>query len=112
MSLRSLTNQALTIQRRGTVALDQYNNEVPGTEATVTARGYAEQTAATEIIVDRQTYLTDWLVVIYGTPAISASDRITVDGHTLQVVGEPERAWNPRTRKTSHVEARCTEVTG
>lgn len=110
--IRGLLNQPLTIERRGAIVKDDYGNEVPGTTSTVTTEGYVEQTKATEITVDRETYVTDWLVFLLADVVVDASDRILYGSSTLQVVGSPHRVWNPRTRRTDHVEARCVEVTG
>lgn len=110
--LRSLMSQPLTIERRGTITTDEYGNEVPSTTSTVTTAGYLEQTTATEITVDRETYVTDWLAVLFADVELDASDRIVYGSSTFEVVGSPHRVWNPRTRRTHHLEARLVEVVG
>lgn len=112
MSLAGLLNQPLTIQRRGSTSRDEYGNDVPGTISTVEVDGYVEQTAATEITVDRETYTTDWLVVLPAGTPIDGSDRIVHGGKLLEVIGSPHEAWNPRRRMVDHIEARCRESDG
>jgi hypothetical protein len=113
MTLAGLLNQPLTIQRRGVVSTDpDYGNDVPGTTSTVATVGYVEQTVATEIIVDRETYVTDWLVVLPAGTAVDASDRIVHGSKTLEVIGSPHEAWNPRRAMVSQVECRCRETAG
>lgn len=112
MTFAGLLNQPLTIQRRSSVTTDQYGNEVPGTTASVATVGYVEYTAATEVIVDRETYTTRWLVVLPASAVVDGSDRIIHGTSTLEVVGSPHAVWNPRTRRTHSQECRCVEVVG
>jgi hypothetical protein len=112
MTLRTLLKQPLTIQRRSGTTTDPYGNEVPTTTTTIATTGYLEQTQATEITVDRQTYTTDWRVVLPAGTAIDGSDRIVYGTLTLEVIGKPHEAWNPRVGKVSHLELRCREVAG
>lgn len=112
MSLDRLLSQPLTIERRSGTTTDQYGNEVPATTASVLIVGYLEQTAATEVEVDRQTFVSDWLAVLPAGVDIDGSDRIVYAGTTYEVIGKPHHVWNPRRKATSHVEARLREVTG
>lgn len=110
MSLASLLNQPLTIERRSTTGMDAYGNEVTGITATEETEGYVEQRDATEITIGRETYTTDWLVVLKPGTAIAGRDRILYGSHVLEVVGQPHRTWNPRERAEGQVECRCREV--
>ena len=112
MSLDRLLNQPLSIERRSGVSTDAYGNEVSSTNATVPTVGYLEQTDATEITIDRETYITNWQVVLLPDISIDGSDWIVYGTMTLEVVGKPHRVWNPRRRAEHHVECRCREVTG
>lgn len=112
MSITSLLNQPLTIQRQGPVGTDEYNNEVVGTTSTFATTGYVEQTEAKEVTVDRETYTTDWLVVLFPDVAIDGSDHIAFGTQTFLVVGSPHTVWNPRTRVFHHIECNCVEITG
>lgn len=112
MSIGGLFNQPLSIQRRGVTGTDEYNNEVTGTTATVATVGYVEQTEAKEVTVDRQTFVTDWRVFLPEGTAIDGSDRIVHGTKTLEVVGAPHEVWNPRAKRTHHLEIRAREVTG
>lgn len=112
MTFAGLLNQPLTIQRRGVTSTDDYGNDVATTTSSVVTVGYVEQTTATEITVDRETYVTDWRVVLPASVTVDGSDRIIHGAKTLEVVGSPHAVWNPRTRVTHHYEVRCLEVTG
>lgn len=80
--------------------------------AAVAYRGYLEHTSSQEITDDRDTRVSDWLVVLPATAALTALDRVQEGGRTFEVVGAPERVYNPRTGVTSHVEARLRLVEG
>lgn len=112
MTLAALLNQPLTIQRRASTSTDEYGDDVPGTVSTVETHGYVEQTEATEVTVDRETYRTDWLVVLPAGTPIDGSDRIIHGARLLEVIGSPHEAWNPHRRAVDHIEARAREVTG
>lgn len=112
MSLAALLNQPVIVQRRSATSTDEYGNEVDALTTSAAIGGYAEQTAAQELVVDRETYTTDWLVILPPGTAIDGSDRVVVGGHTLEVVGQPHVAWNPRASQYQQVECRCREVSG
>lgn len=113
MSFRGLLNQPLLIEHRGTTSTDpDYGNDVPGTVSITETEGYVEQTEATEITVDRETYRTDWRVFLPAGVVIDGSDRIVHGSRRLEVIGSPHAVWNPRTRTTHHLEIRAREVTG
>lgn len=112
MSFRGLLNQPLTIERRATTGTDDYGNGAPSTITTVETEGYVEQTEATEITVDRETYRTDWRVFLPVEVEVDGSDRIVYGSRTLEVLGTPHEVWNPRTRTVHHKEVLAREVTG
>lgn len=115
MSFPSLLGRPLLIEHREATGVDQYGNEVFGVVATTTTHGYTEQTAAAEVIVDRHTYTADWLVVVPTGTRLGPHDRVKDDDmedRTLEIMGPPTKAWNPRARAVHHVEARAVEVTG
>lgn len=49
--------------------------------------------------------LSDWVVFLPAGTDLRTADKITVDGETFEVIGEPWPARNPRTQLASHVEA-------
>ena len=112
MTFAALLNQPLIIERRSGVTTDEYGNEVAGTTATIVTTGYVEQTKATEVTVDRKTYVTTWRVFLRTGEEIDGSDRIAFGSRVLEVVGSPHEVWNPRTASYHHIEARCREVVG
>lgn len=112
MSLAALLTQPLTIHHRSTTGVDVYGNETTGTTDTVDTTGYAEQTEAIEVTVDRETYVTNWLAVLPPGTVVNGNDWIVLAGHVLEVVGEPHILWNPRLGRYEQVECRCREVTG
>ena len=112
MSLDRLLNQPLSIERRSGTTTDAYGNEVPGTTATVVTVGYLEQTDATEVTVDRDTFISTWRAVLHPTEGIDGTDRITYAGAVYEVVGKPHSVWNPRRAAVHHIECRLVEVQG
>jgi hypothetical protein len=112
VSLLGLLTQPLTVQHRSATSKDEYGNDVITTTSTVGINGYVEQTDAQEVTVDRETYQTDWLVVLPAGTPVDGSDRIVHGDRTFEVVGRPHEVWNPRTRSVHHIKARAREVVG
>ena len=115
MSIARLLTQPLTIHHRGPTdppTTDKYGNEIIVETGTEPVNGYVEQTEAQEGTVDRETYITDWLVVLPADAALSGRDWVSYGGRTLEIVGPPAKPWNPRRRSVSHIEARGQEVVG
>lgn len=112
MTFAALLNQPITVERRGVTGTDAYRSEVLGTVTTYTTVGYLEQTAAVEVIVDRETYTSEWLLVLPSGSFIDANDRVVYGGVTYEVIGPPHRVWNPRIASEHHVEARLKATSG
>lgn len=85
---------------------DRYNDVTPSFGDPVSYRGYLEQTAATEIVVDRDTLVSSWLLILPPHAELTAKDHVVSGVKTYEVVGEPWRVRDPMTRRTDHVEAR------
>lgn len=113
--LARLLTQPLAIHHRGPTeppTTDKYGNEITVETDTVLVNGYVEQTEAQEMTVDRQTYMSDWLVVLPAEAVISGRDWVSHGDRTLEIIGSPAKPWNPRTRSVHHIEARAREVVG
>lgn len=102
-------NQACTIVAR-TASTDAYGNETQVDGTSVLAVGYFEMQDAKEIIVGRETYVTDWKIFLPADETITAGAKITFTDTSFEVIGEPHAVWNPRLRQTSHVEANVRKV--
>lgn len=112
MTLANLLKQSLTVQRWGVTGTDDYGNDVYGVSSSTTVSGYLQQTEAQEVTLDRQTYISDWLVVLPAGTGLDANDRIVYGGVTYEVIGPPADEWNPRLGVTDHREARLRVVSG
>jgi hypothetical protein len=114
MSLSALLKQPLSVQHFApTGAHDDYGNEIVAQVGSpTTVNGYLEQTEEREITLNRETYITDWLAILPAGTVIDGNDRITFGGATYEVIGPPDRKWNPRLGAESHVEAHLRVVTG
>lgn len=113
MPLAGLLTQPGVVERWGPGgSTDQYGNEAPTKVSEYATTGYLEQTDATEIAVDRETFVSNWLLVLAAGSAIDGGDRWRDSTGTYEVIGRPARPWNPRTRREDHVEARLRQVTG
>lgn len=114
MTLAGLLNEPVTIHRR-TPALtrDIYGNLEEGDTSTFPTVAYLEQQTATEILVDRETYVSDWKgYLLAGTPIAGRDLIVDAAGVTYEVIGLPDTAYNPRTRADSHVVVNLRVVTG
>lgn len=114
MAIAHLLKQPVTIQHVTITGTDALGNEVQGVDSdqNIDTLGYVEQTAAAEVTVDRQTYTTDWLVILPSDVTVGARDRIVSGAVTLEIVGPPSEAWNPIAGAVDHIECRCRYVTG
>jgi hypothetical protein len=113
MSLANLLNQPLSLQRVTASTVDEYGNAVTGAYgAPVTVLGFLEQTASTEIQVDRDTIITEWQCFLPTGTVIGPLDRISYQGQTFEVIGSPASWWNPRTQVESHFIVALRTVVG
>lgn len=112
MTLDRMLRQQVTIERRSAGTTDAYGNQVATTSATKTLLAYLQPTATTEVLVDRETYLSDHLLVLPPDTEIDGSDRVVHDGRTYELVGPPMRRFNPRTRSEHHLECNLRLVQG
>jgi head-tail adaptor len=106
MSLASLLSEQVIVIHPG-VATDAYGNPVPSwasgaasgmVPAAVQQSGGAEQTT------DRDTPVSDWLLVVPADTDLSAYDRVLWQDLTFEVVGRPAPWSTPR--GPHHLEAR------
>ena len=71
--------------------------------------GRVEQTAATEITVNRNTQITDWLLFAPIGTDILSGDQVQVEAITLEVVGNPS-VMRTVEGQAAHIEARLIHV--
>lgn len=112
MTLPGLINRECSIIRRrpGTTD-DGYGNEIP--EETVVASVCEIQQRRRDEPGDAgEVSETDWIGFFLPDESLRTADAIAVDGEEYEVVGDPWRARNPRTREFSHVEASLKRVAG
>ena len=113
MSIRTLLNQALTIQTMGTPTTDEYGNAVPGAlGAPVAVLGFLEQQTTTEDLLNRDTTKTIWQAFLPAGTAIGHLDYINFNAQKFQVDGEPWSIWNPRTQQISHIICKLVVING
>ena len=110
MSLADLATRPVTYHRWTLVGEDAYRNPsydhvADGTTTDV----WLEQTTATEVVVDQNTQISDWLLVDPNPNAgLTGRDQVEVDGDMFRVVGPPHVVWTPR--GAHHVEARLQYI--
>lgn len=73
---------------------DRYGNATDQ-EASVAARAYMQPVSGTEDIVNRDTRITRWNVFLQPTESLNGLSKITWEGVTYRVVGEPRRFDTP-----------------
>lgn len=113
MSLSALLNEPVDIIGRteGTTR-DVYGNLAPVEADPVETVGYLEQTDATEILVDRETYISNWLIILPAGTAVDAGDRVEALGKSFEIIGDPREVWNPRLQVVGQIELRARETSG
>lgn len=112
MTLATLLNRTVTVQRRAVTDTDVYGNDTVELTSVAIVNGYIEQTDAAEVTIDRTTYTTTHLVMLDAGTDVRGGDRLVCDGVSYEVIGPPDRPYNPRARATSHIECRARVVTG
>ena len=85
-------------------AVDRYGNESAGFGDPVPAKGFIEQNTSVEHLGDRDVVVTTQRVWLPPGTAVGRLDVITdPSGIVWQVQGDPQRIWNPRLNRESHV---------
>jgi head-tail adaptor len=114
MSIDYRLRQTVTILNPGTKT-DEYNNTVPDWDnpTTTIEKGLLEPTQSTEVTVGRDTVISDFLLFLKVTSAITALSRVQVAGvsGTFEAVGLPA-VFDQGSAGTRHVEARLVGVSG
>ena len=68
--------------------------------------GVARRMSSTVLDDGGQVSVSEWTVYLPAGTAVSAGDRVEVDGDTFLVVEDPYQAWNQRKAAVSHLELR------
>ena len=99
-----LMTQPATLAHAADGPPDIYND--PTTTYTPQAvRVWMHQTQRDEQTVRGQIESETWAVYLPPTITVGPADRLTVDGVTYELVGPPWRAFHPRLRRVTHIEA-------
>lgn len=110
MTLSELITRPCTITHRSSgQQTDSYGNEIP-TETTTTTVCELQQRRRDEPTGEGEVSSTDWVAFFLPGEALTTADRLTVDGETYELVGDPWTARNPRTGDVSHIEASVRKV--
>jgi len=107
-----LLNQPIQIARRAAGGTDIYGNVVPTFTAPEATTGLITFTQSVERVNDRDVVATYRECFLRAGTVIGPLDRVTFQGQSFEVDGEPERVWNPRKASESHVRARLVTVQG
>lgn len=108
--LRLVRDIVLTRRTPGTA--DQYGNQNLTVDESFALKGELQLMSTTENQEDRDTTVSDWMLILpAGTPA-GRFDLATVDGLAYEIIGQPETIVSPWTGATSHVEARLRSTQG
>lgn len=111
MAFADLLTVPVTVITPGTVT--DTNNDDLDEWATATTRdtlGWPYQTDMQEVVGNRDATVTSTQLFLAATDPINSNDRVTIDGTTYEVIGQPRRARTPR--GVHHVEVNLTAVTG
>lgn len=121
MSLQRLLRQPVTIHHVEVVDTDETGDDVldedidPTEVLAYLGQGLGGQSLSFgggEDLVNRETYTSDWILVVPPGTVIDANDTVEFGDDTFQVIGPPNRVWNPRTNSEHHIEARLQAIEG
>ena len=105
--------QPLTVQKMGAAGTDEYGDAIPATLGpAVAVKGYLEQQASVENLVNRDTVVSRWACYLPATTDVGHLDYINFESQVFQVDGEPEHAFNPRLRQVSHIVCKLVVANG
>lgn len=113
MSLARIANEPIEIIPFDDDAEDEYGNpQSSWSEAKVRkSTGWLEQVGERENTDDRNTQVTEWLLVISDPETeLGGRDRVRINGVTYEVIGPPNAQHTPRGRH--HLEAKLRLVDG
>lgn len=111
MSLAALlTRTAEVTTRSQTGAADSHGNQAWVESGPTSYPAYLEQTTEQEITIDRDTQISDHLMVLGPEAVIDGDSSVTIDGQAFQVIGPPLKAYSPR--GLHHLEVRLRSITG
>lgn len=105
-------SRLVTLIRRAPGVDDEYGDQALAAVSNEAVYVELQQTASTEIQVDRDTVIADWLVMFPPETVISAVDQIAVDDARYEIVGAPELVFHPWAGTADHWEARMRLVVG
>lgn len=113
MNVLRLLRQSVTVERTAATGdRDDFGDPAVVVDDPVTYRGYLWQTQTDEDTVDQAQVSETFRLALEAAAAgnIDASDRVTVDGRTYEVIGEPHRATNARTAVIEYVDCSVRRV--
>lgn len=112
MSLETLlATNTVTIVRPGT-DVTRYKhtaNDFTDEETETETTGWFSQTSTTETVDGRDVTTTSYRLSLAADEVITAADKVTVDGVTYEVDGDPHHAQTPR--GAHHIECVLRRVT-
>lgn len=113
MSLTSLMVHDVTVVRAGSVET-RYGDDVKDWSAATetTVKGWVSQGDRVEDVDSREAQSRSFTVFLPADTDVTGLDRLVWEGLTLEVVGPPNWAWNPRMNAVHHIELTAREVTG
>lgn len=111
MSLADLLVRTVTIQT-AVATVDRYGDETNDWSVPIerSASAWIAQTVATEDLTHRDATVSTLAITLEVSAALTAEERVVVDGVPYEVVGEPNVAWTPR--GPHHTEALLRAVIG
>ena len=119
MSLLRLLRQPVTIEHREVTGTNEDGDDVIGVVGDpdevlgyLTRGAFGRGLLGAEELADRETYTSDWILILPAGAAVTARDRVTYGDQEFEVNGEPHRVWNPRLAREHHVEVRLQETVG
>ena len=83
---------------RPAVGADRYGDPTPdwAGAARTSTRGWLARQTTNEIRDGREEVVSEWLLSLPADTDVAGGDRIEAQGHTFEIVGDPEQAPTPR----------------
>lgn len=107
----NLLTQPITIRGFSDgAALDAHRRPVRSAGDERVVLGYLEQTGALEILVGRETYISDAKAMLPPDDPVTPADELVVAGVTYQIVGPIARSWDPLRSSVDHLELTLRSV--
>jgi hypothetical protein len=110
MPIADLLRQSVTLLRTTSHERDSIGGATVDATTSTTVLGYLEPRSSSEDLLDRNTQIGDWLLVLPAGTDVIGWDRVTSGGRTFDILGPPRGYYDVSAGTEDHFELDLREV--